>query len=80
MGVIVEYPIIVHVDNVGDILLSENTSAPQQTKHMDLHHHFIRDYVEDGTVKIKIFRSEGSIADLFTKNLSNVPFESLTST
>ena len=67
MGVVFEYPIIVHVDNVGVILLSKNTSLYQQTKHIDVRHHFISDYVEDGTVKIKFFRSEGSIADSFTK-------------
>ena len=74
-----EYPITVNVDNAGDIFLSENTSTYQRTKHMDLRHHFICDYVEDGTVKFKFVCSEGSMLDPFTNNLSNVPFESLTS-
>ena len=30
MGVVVEYSIIVHIDNVGAILLSDNTSASQR--------------------------------------------------
>ena len=42
-------------------------------------HHFIRGYVDDGTVKINFFRSEENMEDLFTKNLSNGPFESFTS-
>ena len=52
MRVFVEYPIIVHVDNVEAIFLSENTSASQRTKHIHVHNHFICDYVEDGTVQI----------------------------
>ena len=58
MVVVVEYPITMHVDNVGDIFLSENTSVSQQTKHIDVRHDFICDYVEERTVKFKIFRSE----------------------
>ena len=79
MGVVVEYPINVHVDNVGDILLLENTSVSQQTNRIDGHHYFIRDYVEDGTVKIQFFRSEENMADPLTNNLSNGPFEWLKS-
>ena len=36
-------------------------------------HHFIRDYVEYGTVKIQFVHSEENLADPFTKNLSNGP-------
>ena len=52
MGVVVEYPITMHIDSVGDIFLSENTLVYKQTKHIDIRHHFIRDYVEEGTVKL----------------------------
>ena len=79
MRVVVEYPIIVHVDNVGAIFLSDNTSASQQMKHIDVRHHFIRDYVEDGTVKINFFLSKEKMADPFPNNLSNEPFELLAS-
>ena len=77
--VIVEYSITVHIDNIGNIFLSDNTSVSQWTKHIDVCCHFVRDYVEDGTVKIEFVRSEENLADPFTKNLSNGPFEYLTS-
>ena len=57
MGVVVEYPITVHADNVGDIFLSDNTSVSQRMKHIYVRNHFIREYVEDITVKIQFFRS-----------------------
>ena len=52
MEFFVKYPITVHVDNVGDIFLSENTLVSQRTKHIDMRHNFIFDYVEDRTVKL----------------------------
>ena len=79
MGFVVEYPITMRVDNVGATLLLENTLESQLMKHIDVRHHFIQDYVEDGRVKIIIFRSEENVAYSFTNNLSNGPFESLTS-
>ena len=54
MVFVVKYPITVHIDNVEAIFLSENTLVSQWTNHIDTRHHFIRDYVEDGTVKIHV--------------------------
>ena len=41
MRVVVEYPITVHVDKIGDILLSENTLLSQRMTNLNLRHHFI---------------------------------------
>ena len=79
MGVVVEYPNDMHVDNIGDIFLSKNKSEPQQTRHIDTCHHFICDYAEKGTVKIQFYRSEENMEYPLKKNLSNGPFESITS-
>ena len=74
MVVVVEYPITVHIDNVGYIFLSDNTFVSQRMNQIDVRRHFIRDYIEDRAVKIQFFRSEGNMVDIFTKNLSNGPF------
>ena len=70
MVVVVEYPITLQVDNVGAIFLSENKSVSQRKKHIDVRHHFIHDYVEDRTVKVQFFCSEGNIPDPFTNKQS----------
>ena len=44
-----------------------------------IYHHFIQYYVEDGTVKNQKICSEENLTDTFTKDLSNGPFQSLTS-
>ena len=41
----VNYPIIVHVDNVGDIYLAQNVMS-KRTKHVDIHYHVVREYIE----------------------------------
>ena len=79
MGFVAKCTIIFQVDTLGDVFLSENTSVTQVMKHIDVHHHFICEYVEDGTVKLLYVRSEEILADSFTNNLSGRPSESLTS-
>ncbi|OWZ19133.1 polyprotein [Phytophthora megakarya] len=39
-------------DNQGVIALASNAGYQARTKHVDIRHHFIRENVEDGTVKI----------------------------
>ena len=68
MGIAVQLPIIVRVDNVGAIYLSKNFALSQRTKHIDIRRHFVREYVEDDIVKIIFVKSELNRADPFTKN------------
>ena len=70
LGVILDYPVIVHVDNLGAIYLAGGNSSTQRTKHVDIRYHFVREYIEDGIVKVKFVRSEDNDSDVFTKNLS----------
>ena len=74
LGIKVEYPITVNVDNVGAIFMATNYTG-KRTRHIDARYHFIRDYVEDGTVKILFVKSEENVADIFTKNTPNLPFK-----
>jgi hypothetical protein len=50
MGIKVESPIIVRVDNVGAIFMTENVSTSRCTKHIDVHHHYVREFVEEGFI------------------------------
>ena len=67
-----EYPITVHCDNVGAIFLANNAKNSQRTRHVGIRAHYIRQYVEDGTVKIVFVKSEDNTADAYTKNVSGV--------
>ena len=70
----IDYPITVWCDNVGAIFLSYNAKNSQRTKHIDIRAHYVREYVEDGVIKIVFVRSEDNEADTFTKNTTGVIF------
>ena len=71
----VDYPITVHCDNEGAIFLAYNAKNSQRTKHVDIRAHYVREYVEDGVVKIIFVKSEENTADAYTKNVSGVLYE-----
>jgi hypothetical protein len=75
LGITVEKPIIVHVDNIGAIFVAENASATKNTRHIDARYHFIRDFIIDGTIKISFIMSKLNKADIFTKNVTNEVFQ-----
>jgi hypothetical protein len=75
MGIKVELPIVVRVDNVGAIFMSENVSTTSRTRHVDVRYHYVREYVEDGFVRILFVRSEDNLADEFTKNVSGALYD-----
>ena len=68
MGIEIEYPIIIKVDNVGAIYLAHNYTTGQRTKHIDIRTHFVREYIEDGIIKVIFVKSEDNDADILTKN------------
>ena len=69
-----ELPITVHVDNIGAILLSNNRTTSDRTKHIDIRTSFVKEFQEDVKIIIKFVKSEENDADIFTKNTTNVIF------
>ena len=55
MGVVVGYPIIVHVDNVVDIFLSEKVSAYKRTNRIFQHTSVITEYSDSVTDGVTVF-------------------------
>jgi len=74
LSVPLKYPIEVQVDNIGAVYLSKNATTGNRTKHIDTRYHFVREYIEDGIVKVIFVRSEDNDADIFTKNLNTETF------
>lgn len=64
----VELPIGVHVDNVGAIFMSENVSATSRTPHVDACYHYVREFIQEGFIKIIFVKSADNKSDMFTKN------------
>ena len=67
MGVVVEYPIIMHIYNEVSMLLTENILVSQWMNHIGICHPFVWGCVEEVTVKFKF-------PIPFTKTLINGTF------
>lgn len=61
-------------DNHGCISMAKNVEC-KRAKHIDVKHHFLRDHVIKGTVKIEPIPSNNQLADLFTKALDTTHFQ-----
>ena len=66
-------------DNAGAVFLAGNRQVSKRTKHIDLKHHFIREFTEekDGCKQGEIFKieSEFNTSDIGTKNLDIKSFK-----
>ena len=49
----VHKPSVIYEDNKGSILLVKNRQLGMCTKHIDIHHHFLRYMVEDKDIDIQ---------------------------
>ena len=62
-------------DNTSAINLIKNPVQHSRTKHIEIHHHFIRDHIMNGDCEIQFV--ENQLADLFTKPLNKERFNFL---
>ena len=51
------------------IYLSKSATLSNRTRHIDTRYHFVREYIENGILKIVFVKSEDNDADIMTKNL-----------
>ncbi|XP_021771433.1 uncharacterized protein LOC110735520 [Chenopodium quinoa] len=66
---------VVYCDNVSAVYLSGNPVQHQQTKHIEMDIHFVREKVSKGQVRVLHVPSGYQIADIFTKGLPQILFE-----
>ena len=64
-------------DNQGAIAISKNPVRHNRTKHIDIRYHFIREAVEDGTVRLTYCPTKDMVADILTKPLPKGQFQLL---
>ena len=61
-------------DNESAIKLTNNPVQHAGTKHIDVHHHFVRDHQQKGEICIESVGTEDQLADIFTKPLDEKRF------
>jgi hypothetical protein len=62
-------PTVLYGDNNGSRALTKNPQFHDRAKHIRVRYHFIRDLVNDGTIKIPYISTHDMVADIFTKSL-----------
>ena len=67
MEIKIPLPIKIKVDNVGGILLANNSGASERTQHVDIRAHFVRSYVMDEVVTIDFVKLAENTSDIMMK-------------
>ena len=75
VGVKVQTPVIVRVDNMGAIFMTDNATSSTRTRHIDIRWHFTRNLVKDQVIEIIFCKSAENKADGYTKNVSSDIYE-----
>jgi hypothetical protein len=75
IGLQVELPMILEVDNKGVFDLANNWSVGGRTRHTTVRTNFLRELKEEGLLKVVWIPTESNSSDLFTKNLQGPLFE-----
>ena len=65
---------LVYCNNVSAVYLSTNPVQHQQTKHVEIDLHFVRDRVAIGDVRVLHVLTTSQFADIFTKGLPSSTF------
>jgi hypothetical protein len=66
--------ILLLCDNESAIKIANNPVQHSRTKHIDIRHHFLRDHVSKGDIKIDGIGTNDQLADIFTKPLDESRF------
>ena len=66
-------------DNQSAIAMTKNPQFHGRAKHIAIKYHFIREQVQNGTIKLKYCPTSQMLADIFTKGLSRDQFCTLRS-
>ncbi|KAJ9520116.1 hypothetical protein QJQ45_030042, partial [Haematococcus lacustris] len=61
-------------DNQAALQLLHNPMATARAKHIDVHHHFVRERITRGEVAFSYCHTDSMLADIFTKPLAAVKF------
>jgi bifunctional DNase/RNase len=66
-GVVLEkVPVLCDIESA--VKIANNSIQHSRTKHINIHHHFLRDHVAKNDISLEGVRIEDQLADIFTKH------------
>eukprot|EP01018_Ginkgo_biloba_P036228 Gb_41260 [translate_table: standard] len=75
MGLDQEEATELYCDNQSTIKMAKNHVFHARTKHIEVHHHFIRELILNGDIELLYRPTEDQIVDIFTKPLAQDKFQ-----
>lgn len=75
IGLEVELPMVLEMDNRGAVDLANNWSVGGRTRHIDVKNYFLRELKDQGILVVKHVAGDSNDADIFTKNTTTGVFE-----
>jgi hypothetical protein len=75
----VDKQIEIKCDNLGAKEMSDHATDHNRTKHIDIKHHFIREHVHAGRVKVNYVETSKQLADILTKAVKGQIYKRLKS-
>ena len=72
VGLEQELPATLNGDNMSSIAMTANNKGHSRAKHIDVRHHYIRERVQEGSIKMKHIPSSENLADILTKPLPRI--------
>jgi hypothetical protein len=64
-------------DNTSAISAAKNSVFHKKMRHVERRHHFLRDHIEKGDIKIRYIDADRQLTDIFTKPLDSSQFADL---
>ena len=75
LGLEVELPMILEMDNKEAVDLANNWSVGGRTRHVDVRNHFLRELKDMGLIQCRYVPGPENDADIFAKNVTAAIFE-----
>ena len=74
-----EFSTVIYCDNQSTIQISTDPIQIQRTNHIEIHMHYIKELVHDGTIALLYCASSEQVVDIFTKVFCEKTFNNLKS-
>ena len=69
--------VTIYCDNTSAICISKDPVHHSRVKHIHIRHHFLKDNVEKGLIKLEFCQTKNQIADILTKPLNREQYEKM---
>lgn len=74
MGEVQTDATVLHCDNQAAMAIASNDVDHSRTKHIDIRHHFVREHIASGAIRLVWVSTNDQSADILTKSLRRVQF------